>query len=136
CTKARTSRYMRLANMSPTWRQFVTARYGYVECRRRPPRNGYMNVKPNMAALKKDQPDATGAAGQARDPAPWSLTEHAPALLASAAEQIGDALQALQSGIDQLDAESRLGPRHQWTLGVPMARIKRLSIVMQQLQRF
>src|SRR5690606_15816384 len=51
-------------------------------------------------------------------------------------EQIGDALQALQSGIDQLDAESRLGPRHQWTLGVPMARIKRLSIVMQQLQRF
>src|SRR5690606_10280671 len=96
----------------------------------------YMNVKPNMAALKKDQPDATGAAGQARDPGPWSLTEHAPALLASAAEQIGDALQALQSGIDQLDAESRLGPRHQWTLGVPMARIKRLSIVMQQLQRF
>lgn len=89
-----------------------------------------------MASPKKDQPDATGVAGQPREPGPWSLTEHAPALLATAAEQIGDALQALQSGIDQLDAESRLGPRHQWTLGVPMARIKRLSIVMQQLQRF
>ncbi|MBX3611624.1 MAG: hypothetical protein KF871_17145 [Hydrogenophaga sp.] len=89
-----------------------------------------------MASLKKDLPGAPGAAGKAREPAPWSLSEHGPALLASAAEQIGDALQALQAGIDQLDAEQRLGPKHQWTLGVPMARIKRLSVVMQQLQRF
>lgn len=89
-----------------------------------------------MAIPKKDQPGAAGAAGASHAGEPWSLTEHAPALLASAAEQIGDALQALQAGIDQLQSQHKLGPQAQWTLGVPLNRIKRLSFVMQQLQRF
>jgi hypothetical protein len=89
-----------------------------------------------MATPKKDLPGAPGAAGASRAGEPWSLTEHAPALLASAAEQIGDALQALQAGIDQLQSQHKLGPQAQWSLGVPLHRIKRLSFVMQQLQRF
>ncbi|MBL0919539.1 MAG: hypothetical protein IBJ14_12635 [Hydrogenophaga sp.] len=89
-----------------------------------------------MATPKKDQPGAAGAAGSLRGDDPWSLTEHAPQLLASAAEQIGDALQALQSGVDQLQSQQRLGPQAQWALGVPLNRIKRLTFVMQQLHRF
>ncbi|MGC4397967.1 hypothetical protein [Hydrogenophaga sp. T2] len=89
-----------------------------------------------MATPKKDQPGAAGAAGSLRSNEAWSLSEHAPALLASAAEQIGEALQVLQGGIDQLQAQSRLGPQAQWALSVPMHRIKRLTVVMQQLQRF
>lgn len=89
-----------------------------------------------MATPKKDQPGATGAAGSAPAAGSWSLAENAPALLASAAEQIGDALNALQAGIDQLNAQDRLGPQAQWTLGVPMGRIRRLTLVMQQIQRF
>lgn len=93
-------------------------------------------MKHDMATLKKDQPGAAGAGGMLRNSEPWSLQEHAPALIASAAEQIGDALQALQEGVDQLQAQSRLSPQAQWSLGVPMARIKRLTMVMQQLHRF
>ncbi len=89
-----------------------------------------------MATPKKDQPGAAGAAGSLRGDDPWSLTEHAPQLLASAAEQIGDALQALQSGVDQLQSQQRLGPQGQLALGVPLGRIKRLTFVMQQLNRF
>ena len=89
-----------------------------------------------MATPKKDQPGATGAAGSAPAAGSWSLAENAPALLASAAEQIGDALNALQAGIDQLNAQDRHGPQAQWTLGVPMGRIRRLTLVMQQIQRF
>lgn len=89
-----------------------------------------------MATPKKDHPGAAGAAGALRGNEPWSLAEHAPALLASAAEQIGDALQDLQSGFEQLQSQNKLGPQAQWTLGVPLARIKRLTVVMQQLQRF
>ncbi|MCM3563656.1 hypothetical protein [Hydrogenophaga intermedia] len=89
-----------------------------------------------MATPKKDQPGAAGAAGALRSNEPWSLSEHAPALLAAAAEQIGDALQDLQNGVDQLQSQHKLGAQAQWTLGVPLARIKRLTVVMQQLQRF
>lgn len=89
-----------------------------------------------MATPKRDLPGAAGAAGSLRGNEPWSLTEHAPALLASAAEQIGDALQTLQGGFDQLQAQGKLAGQAQWTLGVPLARIKRLTVVMQQLQRF
>jgi CheY-like chemotaxis protein len=89
-----------------------------------------------MATPKKDQPGAAGAAGSLRGDEPWSLSEHAPALLVSAAEQIGDALQALQAGVDQLQSQQRLGPQAQLALGVPLNRIKRLTFVMQQLNRF
>jgi len=90
-----------------------------------------------MATPKKDQPGAAGAAGTLRPASePWSLSEHAPALLALAAEQIGEALQVLQGGFDQWQAQNRPGPQAQWAMSVPMNRIKRLTVVMQQLQRF
>ncbi len=101
-----------------------------------PAHTGHTALKPLMATPKKDQPGATGAAGSVHPGASWSLAENAPALLASAAEQIGDALNALQTGIDQLHAQDRLGPQAQWTLGVPLGRIRRLTVVMQQIQRF
>ncbi len=93
-------------------------------------------LKPTMATPKKDQPGAAGAAGPARGEAAWSLTEQGPQLLGAAAGQIGEALQALQDGIERLQAQGRVPAREQWALSVPMARIQRLTVVMQQLQRF
>lgn len=89
-----------------------------------------------MATPKKDQPGAAGAAGQLRGDEPWSLADQCPQLLSAAARQISDALQALQGGIEQLQGQGVVPAREQWTLSVPLGRIKRLTTVMQQLQRF
>lgn len=93
-------------------------------------------LKPTMATPNKDQPGAAGAAGQLRSEDVWSLAEQCGAVLHSAADQMADALQALQSGIDQLQAQGRLQVQEQRALGVPLGRIKRLANVMQQIQRF
>lgn len=93
-------------------------------------------LKPTMATPKKDQPGAAGAAGQPRGDEHWSLAEQCPQLLTAAAGQISDALQALQSGLDQLNARGAVPARDQWALTVPLGRIKRLTTVMQQIQRF
>lgn len=93
-------------------------------------------LKQTMATPKKNQPEAAGTAGQQQGDEPWSLAQQCGALLGSAAGQISDALQALQSGVDRLQAQGRLDKQEQWALSVPLERIKRLTVVMQQLQRF
>jgi hypothetical protein len=92
--------------------------------------------KPSMAIPNKDQPGAAGSAGQTRTDEHWSLAEQGGPLLHSAADQIADALQALQAGLDQLQHQGKLPSQDQWPLAVPMGRIKRLTGVMQQIQRF
>lgn len=93
-------------------------------------------LKPSSATPNKNQPGAAGSAGQLRGDEHWSLAEQCGPLLHSAADQISDVLHALQSRLDQLQAQGKLAAPDQAALAVPVGRIKRLAGVMEQIQRF